>query len=1306
MKKLLALVLALVMTLGLATVGANAAYKDADSINYKEAVDVMSAIGVLAGDETGFRPTDTLKRSEGAKIIAYLIAGKATADAMTATGTKYTDLPANHWAAGYMEYLSAIGVMGGLGDGRIDPDGSLSATAFAKMLLVALGYDATIEKMGGADWQINTQRLANKVGLFKGNSAVVGSAAITREEAALYALNTLKAPVVEYETKGTSINVGDASITTGASNATYMTTTDSSARYRNIDNARVNGNGAQIVEFAEQYYDGLKLEDAGTDAFGRPANVWMLKGKEVGTYSKSADLQYTAEVKMGTIYSDLGLTNTIAAANVSVYEDGVLATNANTLAGTGHGAWNGYAIAKGSDNKVGGNGALTEVYFDDDARTAEIFVTNTYFTKIEAVYAASSTKDAYVVFNGTDNTGAGAEFKTEDFKVGDYVLYTYSYKAGEECVESAELATVTQGKLESYQVKTNVTVDGTTVKSNVVAASKASISSSLQNAIGTTVTVFKDKYDYAVYVDATAASDAYAVLLGWTGADSVGTSVRNVTLLFADGTKKTVTASGIYDTDDSKVLKPKADEDIEDKTTIDDTDTYFNIGDIFTYRVNSKGEYRLTLASKTEAVNADTTITTKGTSALGVAFDDTLDKANGKTVFALYNSEKGSVNVYTGIANVPTVVSADDDMRATAFDKATEDGYADLVWMDVSLATVTKSSKDVIFIKGGAAGAKYNSAYGTYYEYDAIINNEITTIMVDTAVTKYTLVTDMTKNSDGVYEWSTKGSVVNDAKAAAVSVDPVFYTVGTQGAVNGVIRFGDGDGYDYNYVSLASNPKVFRINTDGVISESTLNAIQTDANDQVFWKTTDDLADFIVVKTVDDAVDQGTASGVTFLGEDVADKSNNYANPVVYNNAGYGDLSHTAMQTALNAQMVADGCTNIVWLAYNSVYFTNSDGMQVGTAAAPMAVNYTQKWKVVINGDESNPKYLTATEKLTLAAEDYNSVGEGWIFYQKNNGATWAYGKDYGTESDAFGKFDTEIKTGYNEVTVGTSGIAEDYIAAASGADKYANGTLTGTAGQAYKIVGTNTIVVTADEEGIVTVPTGKVKGTLTITKVYPFMVFANKTDYKAYDAANEDTWGTVYYTTASGEYSEGVKADGSKAPTNAALKANSAVMKVAGNVTSYVEKANYDNATASAAGGDILVQEYYKVTVAANSVVAGTYVTFVLTSDEQYVAAGDKYTLTGNYFANANNDATAATVNFTGTGANAVSKPDITVSGTTDKATTLSENLTMGNAGDTTTTIATKAHAVTTDGIKGTFSIDFTVKSENALSIAMALAG
>lgn len=82
MKKLLALVLALVMSMSLVTIS-NAAFKDADKIDYKEAVDVMNAIGVFVGDENGnFNAKENLTREQAAKIIAYLELGDKTADAL------------------------------------------------------------------------------------------------------------------------------------------------------------------------------------------------------------------------------------------------------------------------------------------------------------------------------------------------------------------------------------------------------------------------------------------------------------------------------------------------------------------------------------------------------------------------------------------------------------------------------------------------------------------------------------------------------------------------------------------------------------------------------------------------------------------------------------------------------------------------------------------------------------------------------------------------------------------------------------------------------------------------------------------------------------------------------------------------------------------------------------------------------------------------------------------------------------------------------------------------------------------------
>ena len=83
MKKFLSLVLALVMTMSLVTVSAGAKdFSDSTKIQYKEAVDVMSAVNVISGYAEGdFRPTATLTRGAAAKIICNLILGPTTAGA-------------------------------------------------------------------------------------------------------------------------------------------------------------------------------------------------------------------------------------------------------------------------------------------------------------------------------------------------------------------------------------------------------------------------------------------------------------------------------------------------------------------------------------------------------------------------------------------------------------------------------------------------------------------------------------------------------------------------------------------------------------------------------------------------------------------------------------------------------------------------------------------------------------------------------------------------------------------------------------------------------------------------------------------------------------------------------------------------------------------------------------------------------------------------------------------------------------------------------------------------------------------------
>ena len=123
MKKFLSLVLALVMTMSLVTVGAGAKdFTDDSKINYKEAVDVMSAIGVIDGYTDGsFNPTNTLTRGAAAKIICNLILGPTTADALVADAAPYSDVPTSNVSAGYIAYCAKEGIISGYADGTFRP---------------------------------------------------------------------------------------------------------------------------------------------------------------------------------------------------------------------------------------------------------------------------------------------------------------------------------------------------------------------------------------------------------------------------------------------------------------------------------------------------------------------------------------------------------------------------------------------------------------------------------------------------------------------------------------------------------------------------------------------------------------------------------------------------------------------------------------------------------------------------------------------------------------------------------------------------------------------------------------------------------------------------------------------------------------------------------------------------------------------------------------------------------------------------------------------------------------------------------
>ena len=138
LKKMLALVLALMMVLSMMVTASAATFDDDAAIDHKEAVDVMVAAGILAGDGTGnFNPKKALERSSAAKLIAYLMLGDAI-DYVDKTPTGFSDVPAGHWASGFVAYVAEAGIVVGDGTGKYNPNGAVNGYSFAKMVMLAL----------------------------------------------------------------------------------------------------------------------------------------------------------------------------------------------------------------------------------------------------------------------------------------------------------------------------------------------------------------------------------------------------------------------------------------------------------------------------------------------------------------------------------------------------------------------------------------------------------------------------------------------------------------------------------------------------------------------------------------------------------------------------------------------------------------------------------------------------------------------------------------------------------------------------------------------------------------------------------------------------------------------------------------------------------------------------------------------------------------------------------------------------------------------------------------------------------------
>ena len=998
MKKLLALVLALVMSMSLVTIS-NAAFKDADKIDYKEAVDVMNAVGVFVGDEKGnFNAKENLTREQAAKIIAYLELGSKAADALPG-GATFTDVASTRWSAGFVGYCAQAGVVNGVGNSKFDPAGQLTALQFGKMLLVELGYDAKAAGMVGADWAINTSKLMASTKLMDKIDGSVNQV-LTREKAAQMCVNALKAPTVEYSTKGSSIIVNGAEINFGASVPTYVTNTI--AKEQTISKQTLTNSNAYTIELGEKLFKDLKLNRT-TDDFGRPANEWFWKAAKVGTYADKADLSYTEKVKLGTIYSDLGLGEKVLAKNVTVYVDGDKGTLAKD-------------ISKGEDTKIGGQGTLTEVYYDSGDNTAVICHINYYIGEVQKTVAATASKDAYIVI-ATDSVkpagAAGVENFTTDAKFDDDVAVYYTYSESADEIKSVAVCETVSGTVTEAQNAKTAKEDtaNVTISEKYKAAAKF---------VGEEVSDSMVKYDYKVYLDGnnnmlkiekvSKLSNEYALVRATQGKNVFSSNKAQV--VFADGTEKVVSTAKDY----NKVSSYQ----IPNNTIV----TWTEEDGVYTFQpVENKGN--VTVRATDLNATANNTLVVTNNKA-GMTIKNATINANSNTILVLYDKKDDSYTTYTGIKEMPGIETTA-TVEADVYYYCNSGSMATILFVDVDNDTIVKGAgRNAIYLAGASRSNLIQNSTGNYYEYNAIVDDEITTVKVDKATkvgSKYAYELDGMFKS---YNVNSKGVITSLTAHTAYNTNTgdALYLAGDGlnkvSADYTVIIDTKASGKNAT-ITCDEKATFYYVDKDGKITEITYKNVTKDENDKVYAFVDDYMVKQLVVFEVKDTAptagsfdpaDPKTAGIVgTTVVIPVIDgvKVDNAANVLAKNGYTVTGLFGGTYWA------VKDG-TTYFFTESNPVYWTlKVDGVTVEYMANGTPSKFTEK---------------------EFAAK-YGSLGTAYKIVKA--GATYFFGYNtISTSAMSDGTVAVAITTGYVKVDDSTSATISGVETATAGGQKYA----------------------------------------------------------------------------------------------------------------------------------------------------------------------------------------------------------------------------------------------------------------------------
>ena len=517
MKKLLAMVLALVMTLSLA-VSANA-FKDDKSISddYAESVAVLNGMGVFKGYEDGsFKPEGNITRAEVATIVYRIYTAdvaKNDKSGLYATYNKFSDMAGAGWAQGYIGYCANASLVKGYPDGTFKPSGKVTGYEVLAMILRAVGYDKNNE-FSGADWALHVAQTAQQLGVLDRVAKTTDlNAPASRELVAELLFQGIQKAQVTYT-------------------PAFGYVTDK------VIGTKTNSLGEKNFKLASA---------AASDKWGRPATKWTYNtGDKATTFVEKPNLTYTKAVTECDVAHDAGLKVDTA---YTLYVNGQKQATTYTVNLTD------------TVTKMGAQGRLVEVYDNT------IVMIDTFLAKVTYVAPAAYDAQGHLrteatikldVYATKGSTAATPLTLTngEDaypYAVGDYVLLNSFTNAANSATESGSIKTGADKYGEVVSKATSIDGAQSVIYYN---AKQHNVEGTVyddavkfyfDNAVASTnkFTWFFDQYNNLIGNVEIAAATSYGVInsIWWAGNAADGSGVAKANVTYMDGTTAVVDLS-------------------------------------------------------------------------------------------------------------------------------------------------------------------------------------------------------------------------------------------------------------------------------------------------------------------------------------------------------------------------------------------------------------------------------------------------------------------------------------------------------------------------------------------------------------------------------------------------------------------------------------------------------------------------------------------------------------------------------------------------------------------------------------------